>query len=121
MGDQNVARQAERHIEQHGDGASLFFEGEWYTRGGMADRAARFATGLSGLGVRPGDRLVVLMANCPEVLITYSAAWRGGAVVAAPVFPGHRGEIGGGLGACAGLVASGPVGIPPRGVAAAAR
>src|SRR5260370_34656253 len=76
MGDQNVARQAERHIEQHGDGASLFFEGQWYTRGGMADRASRFATGLTGLGVRPGDRLVVLMANCPAVLINYGAAWR---------------------------------------------
>jgi hypothetical protein len=40
----------------------------------LADRAARFATGLTDLGVRPGDRLVVLMANCPEVLITYRAA-----------------------------------------------
>ena len=86
MGDQNLARQAERHLEQHGDGASLFFEGQWYTRGGMADRASRFASGLTGLGVRPGDRLVVLMANCPEVLITYGAAWRAGAVVTPLIF-----------------------------------
>ena len=32
MGDQNLARQAERHLEQHGDGESLFFEGQWFSR-----------------------------------------------------------------------------------------
>src|ERR1700679_2860900 len=52
----------------------------------MADQAARFATGLAELGVRPGDRLVVLMANCPEVLVTYNAAWRAGAVVTPLIF-----------------------------------
>ena len=52
----------------------------------MADRAARLAAGLADLGVRPGDRLLVLMANCPEVLITYQAAWRAGAVVTPLIF-----------------------------------
>src|SRR5690348_3420076 len=52
----------------------------------MADRGSRLATGLAGLGVRPGDRLLVLMANCPEVLITYTAAWRAGAVVTPLIF-----------------------------------
>src|ERR1700722_15020691 len=86
MGDQNLARQAERHLEVHGDGESLFFEGQWFTRAGLAGQASRFAAGLTGLGVRPGDRLVVLMANCPEVLITYNAAWRAGAVVPPLIF-----------------------------------
>ena len=52
----------------------------------MADRGSRLGTGLAGLGVRPGDRLLVLMANCPEVLITYTAAWRAGAVVTPLIF-----------------------------------
>ena len=86
MGTKHLARQAERQLERHGDGDSLFFEDRWYTRGWMADQAARFATGLAGLGVRPGDRLVVLMANCPEVLVTYNAAWRAGAVVTPLIF-----------------------------------
>jgi long-chain acyl-CoA synthetase len=86
VGNQNLARQAERHLDRHGDGKSLFFEGTWYTRAGMAGRASRFATGLAGLGVRPGDRVVVLMANCPEVLITYNALWRAGAVVTPLIF-----------------------------------
>jgi long-chain acyl-CoA synthetase len=86
MGEENLARQAELALERQGDHDSLFYEGQWHSASSLAGRAARFATGLTGLGVRPGDRLVVLMANCPEVLITYSAAWRAGAVVTPLIF-----------------------------------
>jgi long-chain acyl-CoA synthetase len=86
MGAQNLARQAERQLERLGDGDSLFFEGRWFTRAWQAGQAARFAAGLIRLGVRPGDRVVVLMANCPEVLVTYTAAWRAGAVVTPLIF-----------------------------------
>jgi long-chain acyl-CoA synthetase len=86
MGDENLARQAELALDRQGDYDFLFFEGQWHTSGSLADRAARFAAGLTGLGVRPGERLLVLMANCPEVLITYSAAWRAGAVVTPLIF-----------------------------------
>jgi long-chain acyl-CoA synthetase len=43
-------------------------EGEWtsMTFGDMADRAARAAAGLRGLGVGPGDRVVLMMRNIPE-------------------------------------------------------
>ena len=84
--DENLARHAELALERQGDHESLFYEGTWHSSGQMADRAARLATGLTDLGVRPGDRLVVLMANCPEVLITYSAAWRAGAAVTPLIF-----------------------------------
>src|SRR6516225_10941865 len=84
--EENLARQAELALERQGDQDSLLYEGRWHTAGSLADRAARFATGLTELGVRPGDRLLVLMANCPEVLITYSAAWRAGAAVTPLIF-----------------------------------
>jgi long-chain acyl-CoA synthetase len=86
MGEENLARQAELALERQGDHDSLFYEGQWHSAGSLAGRAARLAAGLIDLGVRPGDRLVVLMANCPEVLITYSAAWRAGAVVTPLIF-----------------------------------
>ena len=86
MAEENLARQAELALERQGDHDSLFYEGQWHSAGSLAGRAARFATGLADLGVRPGDRLVVLMANCPEVLITYRAAWRAGAVVTPLIF-----------------------------------
>src|SRR5579862_2240174 len=86
MSDENLARQSELALDRQGDYESLFYEGRWHSSGSLAGRAARFATGLAGLGVRPGNRLLVLMANCPEVLITYSAAWRAGAVVTPLLF-----------------------------------
>src|SRR5579862_9335250 len=82
----NLARLAELALDRQGDHDSLFYEGRWHSSGSLAGRAARFAAGLTALGVRPGDRLLVLMANCPEVLITYSAAWRAGAVVTPLIF-----------------------------------
>jgi long-chain acyl-CoA synthetase len=93
MGEENLARQAELALERQGDHDSLFFEGRWHSAGSMADRAARLATGLTDLGVRPGDRLVVLMANCPEVLITYRAVWRAGAVVTPLIFLVSQDEL----------------------------
>src|SRR4030095_14404260 len=60
-------------------------EGEWLRSGVLFDRAARLAEGLRRLGVEPGGRVVVLMANCPEVGIAYEAIWRAGAV-ATPAF-----------------------------------
>jgi long-chain acyl-CoA synthetase len=103
--DENLARQAELALERQGDYDSLFYEGTWHSSGQLADRAARLATGLADLGVRPGDRLLVLMANCPEVLITYTAAWRAGAVVTPLIFLVSEDEL------RHALVDSGAVGI----------
>jgi long-chain acyl-CoA synthetase len=105
MGDENLARQAELALDRQGDYDFLFFEGQWHSSGSLADRAARFAAGLAALGVRPGDRLLVLMANCPEVLITYSAAWRAGAVVTPLIFLVSEDEL------RSALVDSGAVGV----------
>ena len=91
--EKNLARQAELAFEQQGDYDTLCYEGAWHTSGQMADRGSRLGTGLAGLGVRPGDRLLVLMANCPEVLITYAAAWRAGAVVTPLIFLASEDEL----------------------------
>ena len=52
----------------------------------LADRAQRLAAGLAELGVEPGDRVVVLMSNCPDVGVAYSGAWRAGAVLTPLIF-----------------------------------
>ncbi len=105
MDDVNLARQAERALDRHGDYDSLFFEGTWHTSGTQAGRAARFASGLTSLGLRPGDRLLVLMANCPEVPVTYTAVWRAGAVVTPLIFLVSDHEL------RAALIDSGAVGV----------
>ncbi|HEX5497183.1 MAG TPA: AMP-binding protein, partial [Mycobacteriales bacterium] len=85
-GAHNLARLAERALDRLGDRPSLFFEGTWHNSADLAARAARVGAGLVGLGVAPGDRVVVLMANCPEVSITYTAIWRAGAVATPVIF-----------------------------------
>ena len=103
--DENLAAQAELALERQGEYDSLCYEGQWHTNGQLAERAARLATGFAELGVRPGDRLLVLMANCPEVPITYTAAWRAGAVVTPLIFLVSEDEL------RHALVDSGAVGI----------
>jgi long-chain acyl-CoA synthetase len=82
----NLAFLAERSFTSRGDYPSLLFEDRWYTSGELFDRAQRLAGGLTSLGVAPGDRVVVTMANCPEVGIVYNAVWRAGAVVTPATF-----------------------------------
>jgi long-chain acyl-CoA synthetase len=86
LAEHNLARLAEQSFERHGDREAVFFEGEWHRSGELFERACRFATGLTELGVRPGDRVVVLMSNCPEVGIAYSAVWRAGAAITPAFF-----------------------------------
>jgi long-chain acyl-CoA synthetase len=82
----NLARLPEEHVEKFGDYEALWFEGKWHTTGESAARVRAVAAGLQELGVRAGDRVVVYLPNCPEVAITYWAAWRIGAAVTPVIF-----------------------------------
>jgi long-chain acyl-CoA synthetase len=84
--DHNLAALAEAAFHRLGDYESLVFEGRTYRSGELFERACRVSSGLAKLGVSAGERVVVLMANCPEVGIAYSAIWRAGAVVTPVVF-----------------------------------
>jgi long-chain acyl-CoA synthetase len=81
-----LGRRAEEVLERFGDRPSLLFEGRWHSSGELAGRARRAARGFTALGVRPGDRVVVVMANCPEVGLAYTALWRAGAVPTPALF-----------------------------------
>jgi long-chain acyl-CoA synthetase len=81
LGEHNLALLAERSLEKRGDYEALFFEGRWHRSVELSERARRLAAGLSELGIAPGERVVVTMANSPEVGIAYQALWRAGAVV----------------------------------------
>lgn len=86
MATQHLARLAEDALARVGDHDALLFEGRTLRAAELLSRAKRVAAGIIALGVEPGDRCVVLMANCPEVVITYNAIWHAGAVVTPVVF-----------------------------------
>jgi long-chain acyl-CoA synthetase len=83
----SLGRRAEQALERLGDNPrALLFEGTWHSSAELAARARRAAGGFARLGVRPGDRVVLCMANCPEVGIGYAALWRAGAVATPVLF-----------------------------------
>ncbi len=47
----------------------------------LADQVSRFAASLSQLGVKPGDRVAIMLPNCPQTIIAYYAVLSIGAVV----------------------------------------
>jgi long-chain acyl-CoA synthetase len=57
-----------------------------YTNIEIAREATQLAAGLRTLGIETGDRVMVMMPNCPEVIISYQAIARVGAVTI-PVMP----------------------------------
>jgi long-chain acyl-CoA synthetase len=86
VGQYHLGRLAEQSFERRGDYPALLFESRWHTSGELFSRAQRLAAGFAELGVGPGDRVVVTMANCPEVAVTYQALWLAGAVVTPAMF-----------------------------------
>jgi long-chain acyl-CoA synthetase len=86
IGAKHLGRLAEDSYRRRGDYQALLFEGRWHSSGELFDRSCRIAAGLQELGVAPGERVVVSMANCPEVGISYQALWRAGAVVTPATF-----------------------------------
>jgi long-chain acyl-CoA synthetase len=81
-----LGERAEQVLERLGGAGRLLFEGTEHSAGELAARARRAAAGFTGLGVRPGDRVLVCMTNCPEVGISYAALWRAGAVATPVLF-----------------------------------
>jgi long-chain acyl-CoA synthetase len=82
----SLQRLAEEAWDRIAGQSRLWFEGRQWTGAQLAERSRRAATGLREAGLRPGDRVVVCMANCPEVGIAYHAIWRAGGVTTPVLF-----------------------------------
>src|SRR5215471_9251200 len=78
------------NCQRYGPFKSLIYEdGEEvraYTNVEIAQEATQLAVGLRNLGIEKGDRVIVMMLNCPEVIISYQAIARAGAIII-PVLP----------------------------------
>ncbi len=82
----SLQRLAERSWERTAAGSQLFYEDQNWTGIQLAERSQRLAGGLREAGLRPGERVVICMANCPEVSVSYHAIWRAGAVATPVLF-----------------------------------
>ena len=60
---------------------ALLFKGRAVSHGELDRRSDAFAAALAGLGVARGDRVALLLPNCPQFLIGELGAWKAGAIL----------------------------------------
>ena len=82
----NLAALGEENVRTYGEYVALAFEGRELTNVDNQRAGARLANALSRRGIAPGDRVVVMMSNCPEVLQAYAGILKAGAVVVPIIF-----------------------------------
>jgi carnitine-CoA ligase len=70
-----------RAVDEGPDRTAIVLGDRSLSYGELDAGANRFGQLLYGLGVKPGDRVALLMANCPEYLIAYHGIGRCGAVL----------------------------------------
>ena len=81
----------ETSARRYPDKAALVFFGRVLSYAQLLQKAERLAACLQGLGVNSGDRVVLNMQNCPQLVIAHFAILRANAVVV-PVNPMNRTE-----------------------------
>ena len=77
----NLAENLAQTASQFGDRPALRLNDKTITYRQLDDRSARVATLLGSSGIRPGDRVGLMMPNVPEFAMAYYGILRAGAVV----------------------------------------
>jgi len=85
----NIGRFPEDNIFRFGEYPFVNFEGHWHTNGEMNRAVNRLGNVLKNLGVKKGDRVGVQLLNCPQLIQTFFAAFKIGAILV-PVNPSLR-------------------------------
>ena len=81
------------NIEKFGEYPFLFYGKNQLTNVETRKYANRLANGLRKRNIQPGDRILVITPNSPEVLIAYQGISRAGAVIVPVLFSLHPKEI----------------------------
>ena len=82
----NLVTLADENLKMFGEYPFIIFEDVTFTNRQMIHHANGLAGGLKKLGVNKSDNVVVMLPNCPEVLISYQGILRCGAVIV-PLIP----------------------------------
>lgn len=83
----------ETNISQFGEYPFLHFKEKQYTNIECKMFADQFASGLTKYGIDVGDRVIVCMPNCPEVIFAYQGITRAGAIIVPVMFTLHPKEL----------------------------
>lgn len=78
--------------DKNKDKPFLYFDGETISYGALKERVNRVANGLARMGIKKGDKVFVMMENCPEFIYTWFALSELGAIEV-PVNIAHKGSL----------------------------
>ena len=65
----------------HGSKPALLFKGAALSYKQLEDESDAFAAALAEAGVEPGDRVALILPNCPQFMVAEFGAWKAGAIV----------------------------------------
>src|SRR5215212_1843719 len=68
-------------VAERPEAPAALFKGRAISHGELDRRSDAFAAALAANGVAKGDRVALLLPNCPQFLICELGAWKAGAVV----------------------------------------
>ncbi|MDI6726604.1 MAG: AMP-binding protein [Smithellaceae bacterium] len=85
----NLGRLAQDNIQRFGEYDFVYHDGRWHTNLAMNRMANKLGNALKRLGVGKGDRVGVQLPNCPELIQTFFATFKIGAILV-PVNPSLR-------------------------------
>lgn len=83
----------ETNISKFGEYPFLHFKEKQYTNLECREFADQFAGGLKKRGITVGDRVIVCMPNCPEVIFAYQGITRAGVIIVPVMFTLHPKEL----------------------------
>ncbi len=82
----------EKAVEKYPQHTALVFLGQRFSFRRLKELSDRFATGLSRLGIKKGDRLMLYLSNSVQLVVAFLAAQKIGAVVVlvSPIYTSHE-------------------------------
>ncbi|ASS65530.1 MULTISPECIES: AMP-binding protein [unclassified Paenibacillus] len=79
--DQNLAEFLVQTARRHPKRTALEFMGARISYDSLLNQTYRFAAAMNGLGLRKGDRVAVMLPNCPQAVIAYYGVLLAGGIV----------------------------------------
>src|SRR6266511_2438221 len=76
-----LTRMLEQTVERCSDQTALIYFGTRIPYGRLLEHANRCAAGLQALGVRKGDRVALMMSNCPQFVVSFFGVLKAGGIV----------------------------------------
>ncbi len=91
-GEELVFSRFERMVQKYPHKTAVIFLGEKYSYARLMNLIDRFAAGLSGQGVKQGDRVILYLSNCIQWVVAFFGIQKLGAAVVpvSPIYTSHE-------------------------------